>query len=205
MHEWAHARAHARTHAHMHTHTHTHTHTCFIHLAIVGSTGSKFLLESSGVRPPHSIWCPPLLQNVSHWGPLSEEGTAKSNSGWDPESMEVRWRQECFSQRGIAAQQALCGLVHYVIQKPLSLPLVTQLPLNCIMHPLQNLYMEMWKWSVTLCPGDTNSWCAKPLMSKNSRNLLTAPCMLENDYACEMKRMGRKWLWPISKHHHVKT
>jgi hypothetical protein len=49
-----------------------HTHTCSIDPAIVGSTGGRLLMESSGVRPSHSIWCPPWLRNVSPWGPYSE-------------------------------------------------------------------------------------------------------------------------------------
>jgi hypothetical protein len=52
-----HTRAHAHTHTqtHTHTHAHTHTHTCSIDPAIVGSTGGRLLLESSAVRPSHSL------------------------------------------------------------------------------------------------------------------------------------------------------
>ena len=68
---------------------HTHTHTCSTDPAIVGNTGERLLLESSGVPASHSIWCPPWLRNASPWGPFSEQGTAKSHSVWDLESMVV--------------------------------------------------------------------------------------------------------------------
>ena len=39
--------------------------------------------------------------------------SSKSHSERDLDSTVVGWWQECFSQRGIAAQQAMCGLVRY--------------------------------------------------------------------------------------------
>ena len=42
-----------------------HTHTCSFEPATVGSTDGSVLLESSGVRPSHSIWCPPWMWNAS--------------------------------------------------------------------------------------------------------------------------------------------
>jgi hypothetical protein len=48
------------------------THTWSIYPAIVGSTDGRLLLESCGVWPLDSIWCPPWLRNLSPWGPYSE-------------------------------------------------------------------------------------------------------------------------------------
>jgi hypothetical protein len=49
----------------------------------------------------NSLQLPSLLQS------------SKSHSERDLDSTVVGWWQECFSQRGIAAQQAMCGLVRY--------------------------------------------------------------------------------------------
>jgi len=57
---------------HLQSRTLAHTHTCSIDPAILGSNGGRLLLESSGVWPSHSIWCPPWLRNASTWGPFSE-------------------------------------------------------------------------------------------------------------------------------------
>jgi hypothetical protein len=51
-----------------------------------------------------------MVRNASPWGPFSEQATAESPSERD-ESTVVGWWQECFSRRGIAAQQAMCGSV----------------------------------------------------------------------------------------------
>jgi hypothetical protein len=57
------------------------------------------------------------------------------------EIQQVQWladdRSVCFSQSGIATQE-MYDSVFIVMQKPLSLPLVTLLPPSCIVQPLQN-------------------------------------------------------------------
>jgi len=117
-----------------------HTHTCSIYPAIVGSTGGRLLLESSGVRSSPSIWCPPWLRNGYPWGLFSEYGTAKSHSERDPEITVVGWWQECFSRRGIDAQQAMWGSVPYRgAETTLCLPFVAPFPPKCIAQPLQKL------------------------------------------------------------------
>ena len=68
---------------HTHTHTHKHTHTCSIDPAIVGSTGGRLLLESSAVRPSHSMSsmvakCVPLR-------PIFRVGNSQNYSERDPE------------------------------------------------------------------------------------------------------------------------
>ena len=52
-----------------------------------------------------------MVRNESPWGTFSEQEAAESHSERDPESTVVGWWQECFSRRGIAAQQAMCGSV----------------------------------------------------------------------------------------------
>ena len=54
-----------------------------------------------------------MVRNAPPWGIFSEQGTAESRSERDPESKVVGWWQECFSRRGIAAQQAMCGSVRH--------------------------------------------------------------------------------------------
>jgi hypothetical protein len=53
-----------------------------------------------------------------------------------PSSQTCRWRQECFSRRWIAAQQAVCGSVRYGDAETIAPP-------NYIAQPLQYLHVEM--------------------------------------------------------------
>jgi hypothetical protein len=48
-----------------------------------------------------------------------------------------------FFPRGIAAQKGCVTRFVIVLQNPMSLPLVAQLPQKCIAPPLQNLHVEM--------------------------------------------------------------
>jgi hypothetical protein len=117
------ARASARARAHTHTHTHTHTHICSIDLAIGGSTDEKLLLESSGVRPSHSILCHPWLRNL----PLEVHFQSREQ----PKVRRVRWLGD---DRNVLLGEELlhykCCVARYVIvmQEPLSLPLVAPIP-----------------------------------------------------------------------------
>jgi hypothetical protein len=54
-----------------------------------------------------------MVRNASPCGIFSEQGIAESPSERDPECTVVGWWQECFSRRGIAAQQAMCGSVRH--------------------------------------------------------------------------------------------
>jgi hypothetical protein len=84
----------ARTHTNTHIHTHTH---CCIDSGVVGSADGRFLSESSGVRPSHSIWCPPWLRNFS----------SKSHSEQDPENVVVGWwrNRQCAARCGIMKEK----------------------------------------------------------------------------------------------------
>jgi hypothetical protein len=70
-----------------------HTQTYSMNPATVGSSGRRILLKCFGIRPSHSIWCPPCLRHMSPRGPFAEQGTAKSHSKRDPESAMVGWWQ----------------------------------------------------------------------------------------------------------------
>jgi hypothetical protein len=87
---------------------------CSIDPAIVGSTGGRLLLESSGVRPSHSIWCPPWLRNASPWGPFSEPPKVtrfSQRSSWvmshgcSPKTRRRRYSQQSGAQRRLPDQR----------------------------------------------------------------------------------------------------
>jgi hypothetical protein len=81
--------------------------------AIVGGTGGRLLLESSGVRPSHSILYPPWLRNMFPWGQFQgEEQSEVARS----KVRRVWWLgddRNIFSRLGIAAHRAKCGSMHY--------------------------------------------------------------------------------------------
>jgi hypothetical protein len=70
---------------------------------------------------------------------------------------------------GIAAQQVMCGSVHYCAAETTALPLVAPLPPNFIVQPLQNLHIEMTSNTLS---GVLNSLCTNLSLSKNSGNSL---------------------------------
>lgn len=139
-----------------------HAHTCSIDPAIVGTTGRRFLLESSGMWLSHSILCSLQANVCSREHPKVTWKGIWRYSGWMIKNF--------FSQQGIGAQQAMCLLVHYH-EAETSVPanFVSLLP-TCIMLAVQNFQIEM----TTLCPGGTSSWHIKLLMPKSSDNFLTA-------------------------------
>jgi hypothetical protein len=67
-----------------------------------------------------------------------------SHSEWHLQSTVVGWWQECFSRRGISAQEAMCGSVrHHDVETTVAVTCRTASP-NCIVaQPLQNLHAEM--------------------------------------------------------------
>jgi hypothetical protein len=89
--------------------------------------------------------------------------------------MVVGWWQEWFYQWRIAAQQAMCGLVHYHDAET-TVHCSCHLPL-CFLWTTSRSFSKTCtkKWPVTLCPVYMKSRCTKFLMSKNSVNILTFP------------------------------
>jgi hypothetical protein len=140
-------------------------HTCSIYPAVVGSTCRRLPLESSGVRPSHSIWCPLWLRIVSPWCPFSEKkqpivtrSDIRKYGGW--------------VMTGIAAQQAMCGSVRYRDAET-TVPATGHAACSELYHSTSaELAHRNDQWH---CPGGRNSWCTKPSMSKNSGNFLTTP------------------------------
>jgi hypothetical protein len=97
------------------------THTCSINTAIVESTDGRLLSEYFGVRLSHSVWHPSSMV-VKHVPsrPIFRAGNSHKvtfkdliHSEWVQWIIVVGWCQEYISRRGIAAQQAMCGSVHY--------------------------------------------------------------------------------------------
>ena len=73
---------------HLQSQTLAHTHTCSIDPAIVGCTGRRLLLESSGVQPSLSILCPPWCETrplEAHFQNREQPKVTRS------EMQRVRW------------------------------------------------------------------------------------------------------------------
>jgi hypothetical protein len=103
---------------------HTHMHLLHWSCHCQKHRGRRIHLESSGVRPSHSIWCPPWLRNLSHF-----------QSTEQPKFIFL-W--------GIAAHEETCGSVHYRdAETTVRLPLVVPLPPNCIARSLQNSHVKI--------------------------------------------------------------
>jgi hypothetical protein len=83
---------HTHTRAHLlHRYIYTFIHTLYTHTSARTLTPSILPLleapaESFGVRPSHSIWCPPWFWNVSPWSPFSEWAC-----GWRTEDCVVNF------------------------------------------------------------------------------------------------------------------
>jgi hypothetical protein len=71
---------------------------------------------------------------------------------------------------------AVCVIM---MQKPLSLPLVVPLPLNCIIQPLQNLHIEMTSNTLSR---QYELTVHKPLMSKNAMSITFSLDLMRCDF-----------------------
>ena len=118
-----------------------HTHTCSIDPAIVGSTGGRLLLESSGVRPSLDVLhgCETRALEA-HFQSREQPKVTRS------EILRVQWlgdnRNAFLGEELLHIKRCVAWCI-IMMQKPLSLPLVTPFPPNCIVQPLQNLHVEM--------------------------------------------------------------
>jgi hypothetical protein len=147
-----------RTHTHINTHTHAHVlhrscH-CWRHRR-VASFGA-FRISAVALN---LIF--PMVVKRDTVRPIFRVGNRQTSPGADPESTVVgSWEK-------FAAQQVMCGSV----QKPLSLP-ATCLAASSELHHASPFTQ---KWTATLWPGGTNSWCTKPSILKDSGNFLNTP------------------------------
>jgi hypothetical protein len=62
-------------------HAHTHTHICSIDPAIVGSTGGRNILESSGVRPLAFHFMSSRVANRVSWSFIFRTGSSQKSLG----------------------------------------------------------------------------------------------------------------------------
>jgi hypothetical protein len=107
--------------------------------------------------------------------PILRSGNSQKSLGARSESAVVGWWQECFTRRGTAVPQAMCGSVRYSDAEttvPACQSLSRRFPLTA---PRNLCKTYKYKWPATLCQEGMISLCNKPSMPKNSENVLTAP------------------------------
>ena len=103
----------------------------------------RHLLECSVVKPSHSILCPPSCETRPLEAYFQNREQPKVTRS---EIQRVRWLgddRNAFLGEELLHNKRCVARCVIVMQKPLSLPLVAPFPPNCIVQPLQNLYVEM--------------------------------------------------------------
>jgi hypothetical protein len=119
---------------------------------------ASFAIFRSSVVSFHLMFS--MVAKIVSLRPIFRVENSRNHLEWDLKIMLDEWWQECFSRRGIATQQAMCGLLRYRDAETTVPATCFALPPNCFAQPLQNVHVE------------TNSRCSRPSISKNSGKCL---------------------------------